>query len=114
MCAQRSTADCAAARPRRREHTDPQNLYVYDSYVIVSLNKFLNLKAPPIPPSVCRSTRVPCINLPRWPQIFRPVAATAEHMTQFHSSDYIDFLRHVTPHNRVIQGLPAGRVGACT
>jgi acetoin utilization deacetylase AcuC-like enzyme len=33
-------------------------------------------------------------------QVFRPALASAEDMTQFHSDEYIEFLRLITPDNQ--------------
>ena len=33
-------------------------------------------------------------------QVFRPELANAEDMTQFHSDEYIEFLRMITPDNQ--------------
>ncbi|KAJ3366508.1 hypothetical protein GGF32_005510 [Allomyces javanicus] len=42
---------------------------------------------------------VMCYGLHERLQMFEPRLATEEEMKQFHISDYIDFLRYVTPHN---------------
>ena len=44
---------------------------------------------------------VPCA------QVFRPVQLTAEEMTYFHTDEYVEFLRHITPDNQARPGLLA-------
>ena len=41
-------------------------------------------------------------NLHKHMKVFKPYVATQHDMARFHSDEYIDFLRRVTPHN--IQG----------
>ncbi len=37
-------------------------------------------------------------------QVFRPELLTAEEMTYFHTDEYVEFLRHITPDNQARAG----------
>eukprot|EP00955_Chlamydomonas_euryale_P034201 349715-Chlamydomonas_euryale.AAC.13 len=63
----------------------------------------LLLQCPVILRSACHS---PAVHV----QLIRPVALSEEMMQTFHTKEYVNFLKHVTPENQVWAGWLPGEV----